>query len=65
MKKTTKKESEALLRASVTKEMTKPRMAKSVREIETNSAAARIARLKARKYRLKLLLPPLPRGACS
>ena len=63
MKKKNKKESEALLRARVVKEMTKPRMAKSAREIETNSAAARIARLKTQKYKLKLLLPALPQGA--
>jgi hypothetical protein len=63
--KRTKKESEALLRSSVAKEMTKPRITKSAREIETNTAPARIARLKARKYKLKLLLPALPQGASS
>jgi len=65
MKRKTKKESEALLRASVTKEMTKPRMAKSARAVEANRVAARIARLKARKYKLKLLPLPLvlPQGA--
>jgi hypothetical protein len=63
MKRKTEKESAALLRASIKKEMTKPRIAKSARKIETNRIAARIARLKARKYELKLLPLALPQGA--
>ncbi len=63
MKKKNKKESGALLRANVIKEMTKPRMAKSAREVETNLAAARVAEGKARKYKLKLRLLALPQGA--
>jgi hypothetical protein len=63
MKRKTEKESAALLRASIKKEMTKPRIAKSARKIETNRIAARIARLKARKYKLKLLPLALPQGA--
>jgi len=43
MKKKTKKESGEATRASVQREMAKPRMAKSVREGEINLAAARIA----------------------
>jgi hypothetical protein len=65
MKKKTKKESGALLRASVTKEMAKPRMAKSVREVEMNLATARIGRGNLRKYKLRPLLLALPHGACS
>jgi hypothetical protein len=65
MKKKNKNESEALLRSRVAKEMTKPRITKSVREIETNSAPRRIAQLKARKYKLKLLPQALPQGASS
>jgi hypothetical protein len=64
MKRKSKKESAALLRARVTKEMTRPRMAKSVREVEASRIAVRILRLKARKSRLKLLLA-LPQGASS
>jgi hypothetical protein len=63
MKRKTEKESAALLLASIKKEMTKPRIAKSARKIETNRIAARIARLKARKYKLKLLPLALPQGA--
>ena len=63
MKKKIKKESGALLRARVAKEMMKPRMAKSAREVETSLAATRMAQLKARKYKLKLLLLALPQGA--
>jgi hypothetical protein len=65
MKKKPKKESGALIRASVTKEMAKPRMAQSAREVETNLAAARMAQGKARKYKLKLLLLAQPQGARS
>ncbi len=43
MKKKTKKESNEATRASVTREMAKPRMAKSAREGEKMIAAARIA----------------------
>jgi hypothetical protein len=63
MKKKTKKKLGALIRAAVTKEMAKPRMAQSAREVEKHLVAVRIARLKARKNRLKLLLPALPQGA--
>jgi hypothetical protein len=42
MKKKTKKEFGEATRASVKKEMAKPRMAKSAREGEKNLAAARI-----------------------
>jgi hypothetical protein len=44
MKKKTKKELGEATRASVRKEMAKPRMATSARESEINPAAARIAR---------------------
>jgi hypothetical protein len=44
MKKKAKKQFGEAICASVKKEMAKPRMAKSVRERETNLAAARIAR---------------------
>jgi hypothetical protein len=43
MKKKTKNESGEATRASVKKEMAKPRMAESAREGEKNIAAARIA----------------------
>jgi hypothetical protein len=43
MKKRTKKDFNEATRASVKKEMAKPRMAKSVREAEINLAAERIA----------------------
>jgi hypothetical protein len=43
MKKKIKKEFGEATRASVKKEMAKPRMSKSVREEETNRANARIA----------------------
>jgi hypothetical protein len=43
MKKKTKKESDEATRASVKKEMAKPRMAQSVRREELILAAARIA----------------------
>jgi hypothetical protein len=43
MKKKTKKEFGAATRASVKKEMAKPRMAKSVREGEISLGAGRIA----------------------
>jgi hypothetical protein len=46
MKRKIKKESEALLRARITKEMTGPRIAKSARRVEANRIAARIGRLK-------------------
>jgi hypothetical protein len=63
MKKKAKKESEALLRASVTREMTKPRMAKSARRVETDLAAGRIARTKVRKFKLNSVPLPIPQGA--
>jgi hypothetical protein len=44
MKKKAKKEFVEATRASVRKEMAKPRMAKSAREMETHLLAARIAR---------------------
>lgn len=43
MKKKDKQESDGATRASVKKEMAKPRMAKSAREAEMKSVAARIA----------------------
>jgi hypothetical protein len=43
MKNKVKKESDGATRASVKKEMAKPRMAKSAREAEANLVAARIA----------------------
>jgi hypothetical protein len=43
MKNKVKKESDRAARASVKKEMAKPRMAKSAREAKLNLAAARIA----------------------
>ena len=43
MKKKAKKEFDEATRASVKKEMAKPRMAKSARERQINLAAARIA----------------------
>jgi len=46
MKRQIKKESEALLRARITKEMTGPRIAKSARKVEANRIAARIVRPK-------------------
>jgi hypothetical protein len=57
MKKKAKKEFGGATRASVKKEMAKPRMAKSAREAEMNLAAARIAPGKS------LLFPDL-RRAC-
>jgi hypothetical protein len=64
MKKKGNKESEELLRASITREMTKSRMAKSARKFETDLAAARIARTKVRKYQLNSVPLPIPKGAC-
>jgi hypothetical protein len=49
MKKKAKKEFGEAIRASVRKEMAKPRMAKSARESEIRPAAARIAPGKLRK----------------
>jgi hypothetical protein len=49
MKKKTKKESGEATRASVTREMAKPRMAKSAREGEKFMAAARTAAVKSRE----------------
>jgi hypothetical protein len=46
MKRKAKKEFGAATRASVKKEMAKPRMAKSARESEMNLAAVRIAPVK-------------------
>jgi len=46
MKRKTKKESAALLRARIMKEMTGPRITKSARKVEANRIAARVARLK-------------------
>jgi hypothetical protein len=62
MKKKAKKEFGEATRASVKKEMAKPRMAKSAREGEINLAAARIAPSKVWKNKLQsLLLPHLRR----
>jgi hypothetical protein len=52
MKKKTKKELGEATRASVKKEMAKPRMAKSAREGEINLAAVRIAPVKLWKNKL-------------
>jgi hypothetical protein len=46
MKNKVKKELDGATRASVKKEMAKPRMAKSAREAEVNLVAARIAQSK-------------------
>ncbi len=46
MKNKVKKEFDGAIRASVKKEMAKPRMAKSAREAEMKLVAARIARVK-------------------
>ena len=43
MKNKVKKEFDGAIRASVKKEMAKPRMAKSAREAEVNLVAARVA----------------------
>jgi hypothetical protein len=43
MKNKVKKERDGTIRASVKKEMAKPRMAKSAREAEVNLVAARVA----------------------
>ncbi len=56
MKKRAKEEFDGPTRASVKKEMAKPRMAKSAREAEINLAATRIALGKS------LLLPVLRRA---
>jgi hypothetical protein len=48
---------------SVKKEMAKPRMAKSAREVEINLAAAEIATGRLRKNKLKSLLLAVPYGA--
>jgi hypothetical protein len=60
----TKKEFGAATRASVKKEMAKPRMAKSARESVINLAAERIALGKLRKHKLQVLLRAVPQGAC-
>jgi hypothetical protein len=65
MKRKAKKELGALIRASVAKEMAKPRTAHSVREVEEHLAAGRIAQSKARKYKVKSLLLAQPQGACT
>jgi len=57
MKNKVKKEIDGAARASVKKEMAKPRMAKSAREAEANLVAAQIAQGKLRKTKLSLLLP--------
>ena len=63
MKKKAKKEFGEATRASVKKEMAKPRMAKSAREGETTLAAARIAPGKLGKNKLHSFLFRLLRRA--
>jgi hypothetical protein len=64
MKKKAKKEfDEGATRASVKKEMAKPRMSKSAREGELNLAAARVAPGNLRKIKLQSPLLPLLRRA--
>jgi hypothetical protein len=63
MKKKAKKEFGEATRASVKKEMAKPRMSKSAREGELNLAAPRVPPGNLRKNKLQsLLLPPLRRA---
>jgi len=58
MKKKTKKELGEVTRASVKKEMAKPRMAKSAREQEANRVDGR--RPPVKRGKAKLQLQPLP-----
>jgi hypothetical protein len=58
MKKKAKKDFGEATRASVRKEMAKPRMAKSAREAQINLAAARMMPVK--RGNAKLQLHPLP-----
>ncbi len=63
MKKKAKKELGDATRASVKKEMAKPRIAKSARPEEINLAAARIVRGKPRKKKLQSLALAVPQSA--
>jgi hypothetical protein len=62
-KKTTKKESGEATRASVKKEMAKPRMAKSAREEVLKRSAGRIAQ--AKRAKAKLQSHEFPSAACK
>lgn len=63
MKKKAREDFGEATRASVKKEMAKPRMPKSVRDIELDLSAARIASGKLRKNKLRSLLLAVPPGA--
>jgi hypothetical protein len=63
MRKKAKKEFDDAIRASVIKEMAKPRIATSAREGKINLAAARIVRGKPRKKKLQSLVLAVPQSA--
>jgi hypothetical protein len=65
MNKKAKKEFGEATRASIMKEMAKPRMAKSAREEEANRAAARIMPVKQGKAKLQSHPHPLPLLRCA
>jgi hypothetical protein len=63
MKKKAREDFGEATRASVKKEMAKPRMAKSARDVELDLSAARIASGKLRKNKLRSVLLAVPQGA--